>query len=235
MAGLIRQGHFLGAKLRSLRKRNGLTLDELSARCVQIDAASAPSVSYLSMVETGKRMPSAATLDMLAGIFSKDARWFLDENTEVEAAPPQREPRRTRSHAAGARISVLARAAAKRVARALVANRHDGAPIRAAADPRLAGDPPQQFSRYRARGGGGRQAADAAHARCGRWICASGTAWRFAGSTATAASRAAPWCARASRRPAPCSSTSACATRKSGSSTSSRSSSVTRFCTTAMA
>src|ERR1700688_4085270 len=91
MAGLIRQGHFLGTKLRSLRKRNGLTLDELSARCVQVDAAGAPSVSYLSMVETGKRMPSADMLDMLAGIFSKDARWFLDENTEVEAAPAQRE------------------------------------------------------------------------------------------------------------------------------------------------
>src|SRR5271170_3682884 len=91
MAGLIRQGHFLGAKLRALRKRNGLTLDELSARCVQVDAASAPSVSYLSMVETGKRTPSAATLNMLAGIFSKDARWFLDENTDVEAAPPNRE------------------------------------------------------------------------------------------------------------------------------------------------
>jgi transcriptional regulator with XRE-family HTH domain len=91
MAGLIRQGHFLGAKLRSLRKRNGLTLDELSARCVQIDAAGAPSVSYLSMVETGKRMPSAEMLDMLAGIFSKDARWFLDENTDVEVAPPPRQ------------------------------------------------------------------------------------------------------------------------------------------------
>ena len=91
MSGLIRQGHFLGAKLRTLRKRNGLTLDELSARCVQIDAASAPSVSYLSMVETGKRTPSAATLDMLAGIFSKEARWFLDENTEVEAEPPRRD------------------------------------------------------------------------------------------------------------------------------------------------
>jgi transcriptional regulator with XRE-family HTH domain len=92
MAGLIRQGHFLGAKLRALRKRNGLTLDELSARCVQIDAAAAPSVSYLSMVETGKRTPSAATLEVLAGIFSKDTRWFLDENTEIEPAPvrPQR-------------------------------------------------------------------------------------------------------------------------------------------------
>jgi len=91
VAGLIRQGHFLGAKLRSLRKRNGLTLDELSARCVQIDAEGAPSVSYLSMVETGKRMPSAPMLDMLAGIFGKDARWFLDENTEVEVAPAPRE------------------------------------------------------------------------------------------------------------------------------------------------
>ena len=90
MAGLIRQAHFLGTKLRSLRKRNGLTLDELSARCVEIDASGAPSVSYLSMVETGKRMPSADMLEMLAGIFSKDARWFLDENTAVEPAPPPR-------------------------------------------------------------------------------------------------------------------------------------------------
>jgi len=42
------------------------------------------------MVETGKRMPSSDLLDMLAGVFSKDARWFLDENTEVEATPAQR-------------------------------------------------------------------------------------------------------------------------------------------------
>ena len=91
MAGLIRQGHFLGAKLRALRKRNGLTLDELSARCIQLDAGGAPSVSYLSMVETGKRMPSAATLEILAAIFSKPARWFLDENTDAEVAPAQRE------------------------------------------------------------------------------------------------------------------------------------------------
>src|SRR5271154_3832816 len=87
MAGLIRQGHFLGAKLRNLRKRNGLTLDELSARCVQLDAESAPSVSYLSMVETGKRVPSARMLELLAGIFGKESRWFLDENAELEAAP----------------------------------------------------------------------------------------------------------------------------------------------------
>jgi transcriptional regulator with XRE-family HTH domain/Zn-dependent peptidase ImmA (M78 family) len=83
MAGLIRQGHFLGPKLRSLRKRNGLTLDELSARCVQIDAAQAPSVSYLSMVETGKRVPSSQMLELLAGVFGKDIRWFLDQNPEI--------------------------------------------------------------------------------------------------------------------------------------------------------
>lgn len=86
MAGLIRQGHFLGPKLRSLRKRNGLTLDELSARCVQIDAANAPSVSYLSMVETGKRVPSSQMLELLAGVFGKDSRWFLDENPDIAGA-----------------------------------------------------------------------------------------------------------------------------------------------------
>ena len=84
MAGLIRQGHFLGPKLRTLRKRNGLTLDELSARCVQLDAAHAPSVSYLSMVETGKRMPSPELLELLAAVFGKDRRWFLDQNSDVE-------------------------------------------------------------------------------------------------------------------------------------------------------
>ncbi|MFO1427606.1 MAG: DUF3612 domain-containing protein [Steroidobacteraceae bacterium] len=85
MKGLGRQARFLGGKLRTLRKRNGLTLDELSSRCVQLDAANAPSVSYLSMVENGKRMPSPATLQVLAGVFGKEPRWFLDENTELAA------------------------------------------------------------------------------------------------------------------------------------------------------
>jgi len=91
MPGLLRQGHFLGTKLRALRKRHGLTLDELSARCVQADPAAAPSVSYLSMIENGKRMPSAEMLAMLARLFGKEARWFLDENTVVDAAPARRE------------------------------------------------------------------------------------------------------------------------------------------------
>jgi transcriptional regulator with XRE-family HTH domain len=87
MGALVRQGHFLGAKLRSLRKRNGLTLEELSARCVQVDAAAAPSVSYLSMIENGQRMPSGDMLALLAGIFGKPPGWFLDQNTELAAEP----------------------------------------------------------------------------------------------------------------------------------------------------
>jgi transcriptional regulator with XRE-family HTH domain len=87
MGALVRQGHFLGAKLRSLRKRNGLTLEELSARCVQIEAAAAPSVSYLSMIENGQRMPSDDMLALLAGIFDKSPGWFLDQNTELAAEP----------------------------------------------------------------------------------------------------------------------------------------------------
>lgn len=89
MAGLIRQGHFLGSKLRTLRRRNGLTLEELSARCVQIDVTHAPSVSYLSMVETGKRMPSPEMLAVLAGVFGKPPGWFLDQNTDI-GPPPAR-------------------------------------------------------------------------------------------------------------------------------------------------
>ncbi|MCU0758258.1 MAG: DUF3612 domain-containing protein [Steroidobacteraceae bacterium] len=88
MNTLIRRGHFLGSKLRALRKRNNLTLDELSARCVAVDPRSAPSVSYLSMVETGKRIPSAEMLELLAGVFGREPGWFLDQNTEVDPPAP---------------------------------------------------------------------------------------------------------------------------------------------------
>lgn len=87
MTGLLRQGHFLGSRLRSLRKRNGLTLEELSARCVQLDAPHAPSVSYLSMVETGKRVPSGAMLGVLAAVFGKDPAWFLDRESVAASGP----------------------------------------------------------------------------------------------------------------------------------------------------
>ena len=78
------QESFLGTKLRALRKRNGLTLEELSARCVQLDPQSAPSVSYLSMIETGKRVPSHEVIDLLSSLFQRDANWFFDGNPELE-------------------------------------------------------------------------------------------------------------------------------------------------------
>jgi transcriptional regulator with XRE-family HTH domain len=87
VTGLLRQGHFLGSKLRALRKRNGLTLEELSSRCVQLDAGSAPSVSYLSMVETGKRIPSTDTLAVLAAVFGKEPGWFLDRTESLASEP----------------------------------------------------------------------------------------------------------------------------------------------------
>jgi transcriptional regulator with XRE-family HTH domain len=90
MSGLLRKSHFLGAKIRNLRKRNGLTLQDLSSRCIQLNADVAPSVSYLSMIETGQRIPSATLLELLAAVFQKEPRWFLDENTEVEPTPRTR-------------------------------------------------------------------------------------------------------------------------------------------------
>lgn len=80
----IRKSHFLGTKLRALRKRNGLTLEELSARCIQLDSRSAPSVSYLSMIESGKRVPSEDVLGLLSSLFQRQPRWFLDDNPEIE-------------------------------------------------------------------------------------------------------------------------------------------------------
>ena len=88
MSNLMRKGHFLGAKLRNIRKRNGLTLEELSIRCVQMDAEKGPSVSYLSMIESGKRTPSPGLLALLARVFQREVAWFLDESADgTEAAP----------------------------------------------------------------------------------------------------------------------------------------------------
>ena len=53
MSGLNRKIHFLGTKIRSLRKLHGFTLEDMVVRCMQIDSDSTPSVSYLSLIETG--------------------------------------------------------------------------------------------------------------------------------------------------------------------------------------
>src|SRR5210317_941062 len=83
--GLRRKAHFLGTKIKSLRKRNNLTLEDLSVRCVQIDAEAGPSVSYLSMIENGKRVPSERLLEIIAEIFQKETNWFFDESLDDEA------------------------------------------------------------------------------------------------------------------------------------------------------
>lgn len=86
MNQINRQSHFLGPKLRSLRKANGLTLEELSARCSQRNPQTAPSVSYLSMIESGKRVPSQDVLELLSEMFQRDPDWFLDNNPETDVA-----------------------------------------------------------------------------------------------------------------------------------------------------
>ena len=77
--GLRRKAHFLGTKIKSLRKRHNLTLEDLSIRCIQIDAEAGPSVSYLSMIENGKRTPSERLLQIVSEIFQKEVSWFYDE------------------------------------------------------------------------------------------------------------------------------------------------------------
>ncbi|MGH1441416.1 MAG: DUF3612 domain-containing protein [Cellvibrionaceae bacterium] len=84
----MRNAHFLGTKIRGLRKRNNLTMEDLSARCIKIDRDSAPSVSYLSMIERGKRFPSEDMLGVIAQVFQKELSWFLDDSSEEEAIKP---------------------------------------------------------------------------------------------------------------------------------------------------
>jgi len=65
-------------------------MEDLSARCVKVDAESAPSVSYLSMIERGKRHPSENMLSVIAAVFQKDVKWFLDDVPEQEAIVPEK-------------------------------------------------------------------------------------------------------------------------------------------------
>ena len=85
---LIRKSHFLGTKIRNLRKRNNLTMEDLSTRCIRVNSEYAPSVSYLSMIERGKRVPSLDMLQVIAEVFQKDVEWFLDgEEQQLDITP----------------------------------------------------------------------------------------------------------------------------------------------------
>jgi len=87
---LIRKSHFLGTKIRNLRKRNHLTMEDLSARCIKVNSEASPSVSYLSMIERGKRFPSMEMLEVIASVFQKDVDWFLDSKQDELDIMPQK-------------------------------------------------------------------------------------------------------------------------------------------------
>ena len=72
--------HFLGAKIKHLRKSSRMTLEDLCVRCFQIDKQSAPSTSYLSLIENGQRKPSDGLLDSICKIFHREKEWFFDQN-----------------------------------------------------------------------------------------------------------------------------------------------------------
>ena len=87
---LMRKSHLMGTKIRNLRKRNNLTMEDLSARCIRVNAETAPSVSYLSMIERGKRVPSEDMLSVIASVFQKDVDWFLDDVPEEKSITPDK-------------------------------------------------------------------------------------------------------------------------------------------------
>ncbi|MEX0738562.1 MAG: DUF3612 domain-containing protein [Pseudohongiella sp.] len=87
-ASLMRQSHFLGTKIRNLRKQHHLTLEDLSARCIKIDPEAAPSVSYISMIERGKRVPGKDMLTIIAAVFQKEIDWFMDDAVSEAAITP---------------------------------------------------------------------------------------------------------------------------------------------------
>ncbi len=65
-------------------------MEDLSARCVRVVPDSAPSVSYLSMIERGKRVPSVEMLEVIATVFQKDIDWFLDDMPADEPLTPDK-------------------------------------------------------------------------------------------------------------------------------------------------
>ena len=89
MSNLFRKSHFLGTKIRAIRKSNKLTLEDLSERCSEDNPKTAPSISYLSMIENGKRLPSDDVLQQIANIFQKEPEWFLDENLDISIPTDQ--------------------------------------------------------------------------------------------------------------------------------------------------
>lgn len=65
-------------------------MEDLSARCMKIDLEASPSVSYLSMIERGKRYPSEPMLAVIAQVFERDIQWFLNDVPEGDDVVPDK-------------------------------------------------------------------------------------------------------------------------------------------------
>ena len=111
-----------------------------------------PSVSYLSMIESGKRMPSEQSLlACWPACSSARSAWFLDDSAEIGRPPASSAPRRRRAaDSAGTGVPVLQGTAAVGDPGAAAADRHQRAAVRAPADPLAPGNVAQRFSRSRA-------------------------------------------------------------------------------------
>ncbi len=83
-AGNKLKSHFFGIKLRKRRKDFGLTLEDLMNRCIALDASNAPSISYLSLLETGRRAPTEKLIDIFSELFNESPEWFLDDSTGID-------------------------------------------------------------------------------------------------------------------------------------------------------
>jgi len=130
---------------------------------VQIDVAG-PLGVYLSMVETGKRMPSEQMLHMLAGIFGK-IRAGSSTKHRVEVAPAQRERGGLEAMPLKPPFCSPTNCCRMRCRKLLS---QTGTPVGNLrnADSRLAGNASQQFPRHRAGRRGMRRPRDAPDPRC---------------------------------------------------------------------
>jgi DNA-binding XRE family transcriptional regulator len=70
----------LGEKLRTLRKHHNMTLIDLA------EALGYASHGYLSLIETGKKKPSAEFVWKVAQLFNISADQLLRDDLEVDAA-----------------------------------------------------------------------------------------------------------------------------------------------------
>ena len=78
-----KNAHFLGSKIKHLRTINHLTMEDLIAKCFRENPESTPSISYLSLIENGKRNPSLGLMNSLCKIFQKKINWFNDKNVSL--------------------------------------------------------------------------------------------------------------------------------------------------------